>query len=104
MRAGHPCGTPGCPQIVRGKPRCPAHTIERKKDPAQAKYYGSSAWQQLRAVIRRQQPICQVCRRAPSQSVDHIDGDWKNNATENLRGACNPCHATKSGSEHFKKR
>ncbi len=103
-RAYHACGQGGCPELVSGRARCSAHTIERKKDPTQAKFYGSSQWQKLRAIVKRQQPICGMCKRAPSTSVHHKDGDWKNCTMENLEGVCKPCHARHSGTEHRMKR
>lgn len=103
-KPAHPCGQPGCPVLVHGRPHCPEHTVERKRDPEQARFYGSSRWQKLRAMVRRQQPLCQMCRNAPSAVVDHIDGNWRNNRMDNLRGLCSPCERSHTGRQHQKKR
>lgn len=98
-RALRPCGEPGCPALVASG-RCPAHQRERPKDPAQQKFYGSSRWQKLRALVKQQQPFCAGCQREMSATVDHINGDWNDNRRENLQGLCWPCHNAKSGGQH----
>lgn len=91
--------------MVRGTDRCPAHPrhAERRKDPAQAAFYSSMKWRRLRAQVKREQPICAICRVRPSQVVDHVDGDWRNNERINLRGLCRPCEARRTGQQHAAK-
>jgi 5-methylcytosine-specific restriction protein A len=52
----------------------------------------------------RRDPICTECRRAPSDTVDHIT-DHRGNLQRffdplNLRGVCGPCHNKKTGATH----
>jgi 5-methylcytosine-specific restriction enzyme A len=104
MRPLRPCAQPGCPALVRGSSRCPRHTVKqsdrRQQDPEQARFYGSRQWKALRAMVRRQQPTCGVCGKAPSEQVHHRSGDWRDNRMENLQGVCSPCHRRESGAAH----
>lgn len=54
--------------------------------------------------MRRNQPICMICHRKPSRSVDHINGDINDNRPDNLQALCKDCHDEKSGREHQAKR
>ena len=100
------CAQPGCGALVDGG-RCPAHEAKRTnrqaKDPEQVRFYGSAYWKRLRAIIRRRDPVCVMCQRRPSQTVDHIDGNWRNNDPGNLRGLCRPCEASHTGRQHRRK-
>jgi 5-methylcytosine-specific restriction enzyme A len=98
-----PCTQSGCPRLVSGG-RCEEHARVRKHDPNQRRFYSSARWRQLAELVRRQQPICTVCERAPSTQAHHRDGDWRNNAADNLAGICAPCHARESGRAHREKR
>jgi len=101
-----PCLVPGCTALVKGaESRCPTHlTVARSRPPGSQKFYSSSRWQKIRASVRREQPVCQRClkdnRVTPSQTVHHIDNDFRNNETANLEGLCNACHFSISGAEH----
>lgn len=107
MRPMRPCAVASCPTLTRN-PRCPAHTITREqrnpKDPAQAKFYGSAQWKKIRAIVKRRDPICKMCNRAPTTTVHHKDNNWRNNEPSNHEGACDPCHRAHSGAQHYKKR
>lgn len=108
MRPPHPCAVPNCSSLVRGRARCPEHTVTREernpKDPRQAQFYGSVQWKTLRRIVKARDPICKICDRNPTQEADHIDDDWGNNALENLQGVCTLCHNSKSGKQHYWKR
>lgn len=88
--------------VERG--RCPAHQVKqndrRQKDPAQVAFYNSTAWKKLRAMIRAQEPWCRICTVNRTTNVDHIDGDWRHNQRENLRGLCTECEKTRTGRQH----
>jgi 5-methylcytosine-specific restriction protein A len=114
------CSAPGCPELTRGGP-CPRHQAEihRRVDqqrgtPAQRGY--DAAWRRKRAwvlsrvssarrdpdgVIRGHGPLCVFCkverqRVTRATEVDHIDGDPRNNADENLRSTCRICHSRRT--------
>lgn len=69
MSARRICSAPGCGTVVE-RGRCPAHEVKqndrRQKDP-----------EQVRAIVRAQEPMCRICTAMPSTNVDHIDGDWR---------------------------
>lgn len=53
------------------------------------------SWKQLREQVLREEPVCQICRRAPSTLVHHkvpvtLGGT---NARDNLEGLCQDCHS-----------
>ena len=100
------CSFPGCPALVK-RGRCAEHTVKqserRRHDPEQRKFYSSYRWQQLRKLVRMRDPVCMECQRAPSQTVDHVNGDFRDNRMENLQGLCRECHASKSGRDHGRK-
>lgn len=103
-RPGRPCATPGCPLIVHGASHCPAHEQTRRYKPEeQRRFYNSTRWKKLRAIVRAQEPICRICFTNPSTSVDHIDGDWQNNERSNLRAVCTSCEKTRTAVQHRRK-
>ncbi len=106
-RIAHPCGHGGCPALVTGSARCAAHTVTREQrnphDPDVQRFYDSTRWKKVRAIVRRNQPICMDCQRRPSQCVDHL-GELNDLRLEMLQALCWPCHNRKSGAQHAKKR
>lgn len=101
---------------------CDAHAgqatgwTRSRKGSASARGYGH-AWRQLRAeILRRDDGLCQPCRRAGvvtlAAEVDHITGKaeakrlgWTReqiDAHENLQAICGPCHAAKTARESRK--
>lgn len=73
-------------------------------EPGQRAYYGSTEWKTLRARVLREEPVCRLCRRLPSERVDHIDGRWQNGARSNLRGLCTLCERAWTARQHAAKR
>lgn len=73
----------------------PAHAKPRAS--AHARGYGAH-WKKVRAVILSRDPVCVVCRHAPSLHVDHIVAHVVGEAHDpaNLRGLCASCHGRKT--------
>src|SRR5690606_41899955 len=119
MRPMRPCGTPGCPELVRPPAvYCPAHTwtdeqrrqhrriVDRdydrhRRDQRARAFYKSAAWERLRRVVlARDNYLCQRClehqRITPATTVDHIvplSVAWERRLDmSNLRSLCGPCH------------
>lgn len=65
---------------------------KRPRDPR----YGTARWQKLVLTKKRNNPICEICNRAPTEEVHHIkpvqdypDLFW---AYDNLQSTCEDCH------------
>ena len=103
--APRPCATPGCPELVRGRPRCDRHTQakERERRTSTERGYGRR-WQASRLVFlsRPENALCRPClKKNPPQVtaatvVDHIKdhkGDhqlfWDES---NWQPSCEHCH------------
>jgi len=71
----------------------------KARDDARKTPYRGLAWQRMRALVLREQPVCAACRRAPSVDVDHIVAlrDGGSGDRGNLRGLCRSCHSVKTG-------
>jgi 5-methylcytosine-specific restriction endonuclease McrA len=96
-RASQVCTVSGCPNLQP----CPTHRRVAWSGSDRAARLPPN-WPKLRAQVRkRDRHICQGCGCSvgPDEgSVDHIlRGD--DHRLENLQLLCDPCHATKSGSE-----
>jgi len=70
-------------------------------DPVRRGLYGTSGWAHLKEWKKCNDPICEDCKRAPTEVIDH-KVDHKGNATlffsrENLRSLCKTCHDRKTG-------
>lgn len=99
----HACATPGCAAVVYGKrSHCPKHeeSNKRRKLPEQARFYSSRYWRALSELVRKQEPVCRLCRTRPSAVTDHVDGDYMNNARANLRALCVECNETRTARQH----
>jgi len=97
------CRYPNCRELTNER-----YCIQHKKqlDKQYNKERGSSTQQgygvnhrKLRKIILSEEPICRICRKAPSTEMDHIDGDNTNLSRENLQGACKSCHSRKTAKE-----
>jgi len=101
--AKRPCSRVGCAKLVTNAQPCPEHgrrPWEHDQPSAALRGYGHR-WRKLRALVLAEEPTCRYCRHAPSTTVDHVIPKAKAGTDEraNLAGACNRCHATKSGRE-----
>lgn len=65
------------------------------KKPAYKHIYATAQWQKIRGIVLAQEPLCRLCGRN-TQSIDHLDGDNRNQKRCNLQGLCTPCHGWKS--------
>lgn len=109
QRPLHPCSTPGCPQLVRDAPRCPACTTatSRARGTAHERGYGAR-WQRERARFLAANPLCVIDLResgtpVPATVVDHVvphKGDkalfWDRS---NWQPLCKPHHDAKTATE-----
>lgn len=46
----------------------------------------------LRAYIKELKPICEYCKKTPTEEIHHSDGNPKNNSVSNLMSVCIKCH------------
>ena len=57
-------------------------------------------WRKLRAVVLAEEPLCRFCGEqgfvVSAEEVDHIDGNSRNNARDNLRPLCRGCHSART--------
>jgi len=90
------CPVQGCSQLTTGG-RCAAHRVSRPRPRTATRGYGS-AWQRLRLVILKRDPICTLCHRERSVEVDHRVPRSQGGADDerNLCGVCKRCHGRKS--------
>ena len=110
-RAPTPCRKPGCGSLCRdGTGYCEAHRNtrweqhQRGRTPEQQGY--GIAWKRLRqVVIRRDQGLCQQCKRdgkiRSGTDVDHIVAKSRGGTDDmsNLELLCRSCHASKTARE-----
>lgn len=64
--------------------------------------YSKSRWKKLRKQIILRDPVCTICRKAPSEVVDHIEHDAANSRffdPSNLRGTCATCNNRRGNSD-----
>lgn len=115
-----PCSEPGCPTLSE-RGLCSEHlALRRRRHDAtrgtrQERGYDET-WRRKRAwvlsrvssarrdpdgVIRGHGGVCVFCkverqRVTRATEVDHIDGNSRNNADDNLRSTCKPCHSRRT--------
>jgi 5-methylcytosine-specific restriction endonuclease McrA len=115
-----PCTGPGCRTLIRQGPRCDAcerlrhRAIDARRGSSSARGYGA-VWRRVRAavlsaapawwrdaagVVRGAGPLCVMCSAAglvvEAVEVDHVDGNARNNAADNLRPLCKACHSART--------
>lgn len=62
--------------------------------------YGSG-WDKLRLRVLLDEPLCYLCKAAPSTTVDHVIPKVQGGTDDraNLRGACSACQQSKAARE-----
>jgi 5-methylcytosine-specific restriction enzyme A len=113
-RPPSPC--PVCQVPVPGGGRCPDHRSQRYRQANRQQrardpwlwVYSSPIWRRLRAIVKREQPICAVptCNR-PTQDIDHIVPLSEGGAPfdrANVQGLCKPCHGRKTKADRARRR
>lgn len=102
-RAPHPCAAPGCPALVTGPGRCPAHARPAPQDrPSAARRGYDRQWRTLRAQLAAEQPpACDVCGTTDRLELDHLTPLRAGgpNDPANLHWLCRRHHAQKTTRE-----
>ncbi len=90
--------------------RCPKCTKSRAKsydrfdrNKESTKFYSSSQWKKVRALVLAAEPLCRMCKR-PAQMVDHIVPILKDGCKlcrDNLQPLCRSCHGYKTKTENY---
>lgn len=102
-RAWKVCATPSCPELVpAGQSRCDDCTTEAdsRRGTATERGYTGRGHRRFRTRVLRRDPICVVCKAAPSAVADHYPKSRRELGAEGLdpndpdrgRGVCKPCH------------
>lgn len=97
-RAGTVCSTPGCPEAVTSKGKCPEHQPEPWQGSDRASRLPKN-WATIRnRIFRRDHYLCRLrfpgCTRVATE-VDHIiRGD--DHRPQNLQSLCSNCHTVKT--------
>lgn len=105
-KSKHPCGYPGCSQLIdAGQRYCEKH--KQPDRPSAAKRGYNNKWRRLSKQYLRKHPMCVRClqqgRYVPATVVDHII-PHRGNPTlmwdeSNWQALCKPCHDKKTGNE-----
>lgn len=102
-RARSVCNVPSCPTLTAGSGRCAEHeqAASRARGSSTQRGYGPR-WRAARAKTLARDPVCVLCRSAPSNTADHwprsrheleAAGVGNPDAPEFMRGLCRPCHS-----------
>ncbi|MYN11781.1 HNH endonuclease [Pusillimonas sp. TS35] len=83
-----------------------ANRTGRDADPRRTIPLNSAQWQNLRATVINEEPLCRYCSAqgwiVSATDVDHISGDPSDNRRENLQSLCHECHSKKTAADHGK--
>ena len=99
------CPTPGCGRLTTGGRCAPcAQRAEQRRGTASQRGYTSRGHLAFRAAVLARDPICVVCRLAPSTVADHYPVSRRDlvasgrdaDAIEHGRGVCATCHSTET--------
>jgi 5-methylcytosine-specific restriction protein A len=106
-RAWKVCATPTCPELVPpGQTYCDGcdTEVDRIRGTAAQRGYTSAGHRRFRKQVLARDPICMVCRAAPSTVADHhplsrrelVAAGMDPNNPDHGRGVCKPCHDTET--------
>src|SRR2546425_536205 len=76
LRSLHPCSTPGCRELVRGRAKCREHTqdVERQRGSPFSRGYDSD-WRRVRAQHIAENPLCAeclaICQKCRTLATEH---------------------------------
>lgn len=74
------CQAPGCNCLVGpGERFCPRHQPQEKErkpfvgwmSDQQKAFYNSRRWRSLKSDVLKENPVCQMCGKAPSEEIHH---------------------------------
>ena len=104
-RAYAVCSVPGCPEFTDSG-RCEDHRREadQRRGTARQRGYGTRHETQFRAVVLARDPVCVLCKQAPSRHADHHPDSRRELAAAGRdaddprygRGLCGPCHSSET--------
>lgn len=99
------CTVPGCPEYTTGG-RCDEHRREAevRRGTARQRGYGRGHEQQFRPGVLARDPVCVLCKAAPSVHADHyplsrrelVAAGLDPNDPEHGRGLCGRCHSSET--------
>jgi len=98
---------PGCPEIVRGRARCPEHDRALRAEidslrPAAARRGYDASWRRIRIAHLRREPLCRFCAEkgvvTAATDVDHVVALAAGGTHDdtNLRSLCHSCHSART--------
>jgi len=104
-RALSVCSTPGCPEYT-DTGRCTAcrAEVEQRRGTARQRGYGKAHEKRFRPAVLARDPVCVLCRSAPSRHADHhpisrrelVDQGLDPDDPKHGRGLCGTCHSTET--------
>lgn len=102
------CTVPGCPELTQGG-RCESHQreAEQRRGTARQRGYGHGHETRFRPAVLARDPMCVLCRKAPSVHADHHPLSRRQLTEQGLdpddpkhgRGLCGPCHSKHTAAE-----
>jgi len=83
QRAKQICRQHGCNRLIDAPGYCDTHNTtgssrfaELQRAPGSSRFYGGAAWKRVRAAYRRDNPLCEQCKRlgiiSIGRVIDHI--------------------------------
>lgn len=100
------CSVPGCPEFTDQGGRCANHRreAEQRRGTARQRGYGRRHEQRFRAGVLARDPVCVLCRNAPSVHADHHPLSRRDLIAQGAdpddprhgRGLCTSCHSSET--------